>query len=65
MGPNAKYRAVFKRMETDEELRARILDRIGRSAYKTAWVNSLIGPGLDEEAWFHCQMQRRIVEDVA
>lgn len=52
-----KYRAVFKRLETDAEFRARL---------RTHGFYTLEdGEGLDDTAWRNKKMQRRIVEDVA
>ena len=60
MSENTKYRSVFKRLETDEEYRARCC-----SPYCTI----VTGSALDSHVqWAHGTrskpMQRRIVEDV-
>lgn len=75
-----KYRAVFKRLETDEELRARAAVRyvvIVRKEvhysyygpYETTehvykYLADLSGAALDDALWEGKRMQRRIVEDV-
>lgn len=51
------YRAVFLRLETDVEFRRRLA-----AAGFLTWCGD---KELDDLAWNHRQMQRRIVEDVA
>lgn len=56
----SKYRAVFKRLETDEEYRARVCGK---------WCTKHMGTALDEHVdWAHASKkdpkQRKIIEDV-
>ena len=52
---------VFKRTETDEELRERLL-----SAGVERWrVINVGGKDLDDTAWAARKMQRKIVDDAA
>lgn len=75
-----KYRAVFKRLETDEELRARaavvyvVIERKTThysyyGPYESTervykYLSDLTGKALDDALWEGKHMQRRIVEDV-
>lgn len=53
-------RSCFRRLETDHELRVRLVAVIGASP-----VVYVSGSSLDDVAWRHAQLQRRIVEDVS
>ncbi len=53
-----KYKAVFKRVETDREFQTRLRETAGYWTFAT-------GETLDNEAWSARKMQRRLVEDVA
>ena len=59
LAPATKYRAVYRRLETDAELRERLARVIGYSPIY------LSGESLDDVAWQRAKLQRRIVEDVA
>lgn len=48
---------TFKRLETDEELKARLYEALGYSTYQN-------GEALDDFAWRHARLQRRLVEDM-
>jgi len=52
---------AFKRVERDDEFRARLV-RTGLGNWE---VSGLKDKDLDEFAWARKQMQRRIVDDVA
>lgn len=59
-------KSVYKRLETDREFRL----RIGGNAYfKTFSINTQVmivtadGTNLDDYAWSHLTMQRRIIDD--
>ena len=49
---------VFKRLETDREFRARV--NASDHAYVSEYTS---GKALDDIAWDHYRMQRRIIED--
>lgn len=53
-------RPGYKRVETDEEFRARVLPKTVREW--RPYVSMLCGLALDEHAWEYYKMQRRIVE---
>ena len=59
---NARHRTVFKRTETDDELRARVIAAIGWRPWVLADAQ---GEALADAAWLYAKLQRRIVEDVA
>lgn len=58
VAPATKYRSVFRRLETDAELRRRLVAVIGNRS-----IVYLGGEQLDEVAWQYAKLQRRIVED--
>jgi len=58
MHASPRRRAVFRRLETDSELRRRIIAAIGNRS-----IVYLGGEQLDEVAWQYAKLQRRIVED--
>lgn len=53
---------AYKRLETDAEFSERILNHIGRSSYKKSWIYGMSGIILEDTAWVHWDMQRRIIE---
>ena len=55
-------KSVFRRLETDSELRARLIEKIPPWSRFIAFVS---GEQLDCVAWEQAQMQRRIVEDAS
>lgn len=57
-----KYRAVYRRLETDAEFRARVIDKLVPYLRHVVWVS---GEELDKVAWNYAQLERRIVEDVS
>ena len=52
------YRSVYRRLETDAELRRRLVAVIGNRS-----IVYLGGEQLDDVAWQYAKIQRRIVED--
>ncbi len=48
---------AYKRLETDEEFRERIV-----KLYPWAWMQGSAGVVLDDQAWHNWKMQRRILE---
>lgn len=56
-----KHRVAFKRMETDDEFRARLIEA-GMDPWRVRGESS---QKLDDIAWSQKQMQRRIIDDVA
>lgn len=53
----------YKRLETDAEFRARVqvADK-SRRCFLDGSLDDVAGDGLDNHAWHHHKMQRRIVE---
>lgn len=60
LAPVTNYRAVSRRLETDAELRRRLVAAIGNGP-----IVYVSGTSLDDVAWRYAQIQRRIVEDVS
>jgi hypothetical protein len=56
MSSRTQRGSVFKRLETDDELRARLSARVGLP------LRTIAGNALDEYAWVWYKMQRRIIE---
>jgi hypothetical protein len=54
--------SIYLRLETDQEFRIRMLNRLGWTTYRRDWIGAYSGAELDETVWNHYKAQRRIIE---